>query len=307
MRTVLQRTELYQARAKAYGRSPEGERLPWRSSLASFAKRLRWHCHFIQKLESQPTLEFENMARAYDGLRENDFRTDYFEAWCRGETGYPMVDACMRSLHATGWINFRMRAMLMSFASYHLWLHWRPTSLFLARQFIDYEPGIHYSQAQMQSGTTGINSVRIYSPIKQVHDQDPTGLFIRQWVPELALVPDEYIAQPELMPVALQLKANCVIGQQYPEPIVEHKAAVQMARKNCFECAREPSQKQKPKRCFSGMGAGADRASDARVAARKPSCRRGEKHGEDPGRSSRRFATSWYGQASDGHSHRSLS
>ena len=216
--------------------------------------RLRWHCHFIQKLESQPTLEFENMARAYDGLRENDFRADYFEAWCRGETGYPMVDACMRSLHATGWINFRMRAMLMSFASYHLWLHWRPTSLFLARQFLDYEPGIHYSQAQMQSGTTGINSVRIYSPIKQVHDQDPTGLFIRQWVPELALVPDEYIAQPELMPVSLQLKANCVIGQQYPEPIVEHKSAVQMARKKLFRVRSRTESKAEAQKVFQRHG-----------------------------------------------------
>ena len=81
----------------------------------------------------------------------------------------------MRQLRATGWLNFRMRAMLVSFAAYHLWLHWREPGLFLARQFLDFEPGIHWSQMQMQSGTTGINTLRIYSPSKQARDQDPQG------------------------------------------------------------------------------------------------------------------------------------
>ena len=96
-----------------------------------------------------------------------------------------MVDACMRALTATGWLNFRMRAMVMSFASYHLWLHWRKPALHLANLFTDYEPGIHYSQVQMQSGTTGINSIRIYNPIKQGVDHDPDGVY-----PPLDLEPD---------------------------------------------------------------------------------------------------------------------
>lgn len=192
---------------------PKG-RGKWPSAMRSFAGRLRWHCHFIQKLEDQPNIEFFNMHQAYNNLRQDTFNEQFFTAWCEGKTGYPMVDACMRALKTTGWLNFRMRAMVMSFASYHLWLHWRRTSLYLATQFVDYEPGIHYSQAQMQSGTTGINSIRIYNPIKQGIDQDPNGEFIRKWVPELSEVPNNLIHKPW---------EGCVPG--YPKPIVDEATA----------------------------------------------------------------------------------
>ncbi len=202
----------------------------WFGSLQSFGGRLRWHCHFMQKLEDEPDIEFENMSRAYDGLREDHFNQGYFEAWCAGQTGYPMVDACMRALLRGGWINFRMRAMLVSFASYQLWLHWRPTSVYLARHFLDFEPGIHFSQFQMQSGVTGINTVRIYSPAKQVLDQDPRGVFIRKYVPELESVPDCWLAEPHRMPPLLQQSVGCVIGKDYPEPVVDYKLSTQQAK-----------------------------------------------------------------------------
>jgi deoxyribodipyrimidine photo-lyase len=202
----------------------------WFLSLSAFEARLRWHCHFIQKLETEPGLEFENVMRAFDGMRESQFNDDYFHAWCLGLTGYPMVDACMRALHRGGWINFRMRAMLISFASYQLWLHWRKPAMFLARHFLDFEPGIHFSQVQMQAGTTGINAIRIYSPIKQVLDQDPEGLFIKEYVPELATVPLEYLAEPHKMPFSLQQNVGCIIGTHYPEPIVDHTSAFKLAR-----------------------------------------------------------------------------
>ena len=212
----------------------------WAQSLSSFEGRLRWHCHFMQKFEDEPAIEFENMNRAYDGLRENEFREDRFEAWCRGETGYPMVDACMRALHQTGWINFRMRAMLVSFASYHLWLHWRQTAVFLARHFLDYEPGIHYSQFQMQSGVTGINTLRIYSPAKQVLDQDPEGEFLRRFCPELEGVPKVYLAEPHRMPASLQQHVGCRIGKDYPRPVVVHREAYAMARQRMGEVRKRP-------------------------------------------------------------------
>ncbi len=165
------------------------EEKQWRASLRAFDARLHWHCHFMQKLEDEPRIERENFVRAFDGMRENDFREDLFQAWCEARTGYPFVDACMNFLRHHGWINFRMRAMLVSFASYHLWLHWRQPALHLARLFTDYEPGIHYSQFQMQSATTGINAIRIYNPAKQALDQDPNGEFVRRWSPDSPSVP----------------------------------------------------------------------------------------------------------------------
>lgn len=129
------------------------------------------------------------MHRGYDGLREQDFNLDYFQALKDARTGWPMVDACVAMLRETGWLNFRMRAMLVSVAAYPLWLHWRPVGEWLATQFLDYEPGIHWSQLQMQSGTTGINTTRVYNPIKQAQDHDPHGQFVKRWLPHIRHVP----------------------------------------------------------------------------------------------------------------------
>jgi deoxyribodipyrimidine photo-lyase len=204
--------------------APSEVRSSWPRSLQALESRLHWHCHFIQKLESEPAIEFQNVNRGYDGLRENDFDRGHFNAWASGQTGWPFVDACMRALIETGWINFRMRAMLMAVSSYHLWLHWREPALHLARLFTDYEPGIHFSQAQMQSGVTGINIPRIYNPIKQSLDQDPDGVFIRRYVPEIAALPNTWIHTPWLAPAALRESMN------YPAPRVDHIEAARIAK-----------------------------------------------------------------------------
>ena len=207
----------------------------WRRSLASFLSRLSWHDHFIQKLEDEPELEFRNPNRGFDGLREGEFNEVYFGAWKAGQTGYPLVDACMRSLKETGWLPFRMRAFIVSFASYHLWLHWRETGRYLGAQWLDFEPGIHWPQMHMQSGVTGINTVRIYSPRKQALDQDPEGVFIRRWVPELESLPDAYLAEPHVAPPLVQGMVGCVVGKDYPAPIVDPKEAYAEAKRRMGE------------------------------------------------------------------------
>jgi deoxyribodipyrimidine photo-lyase len=107
--------------------------------------------------------------------------------------------------------------------------------LHLARHFLDFEPGIHWSQLQMQSGTTGINTLRIYNPTKQALDQDPHGIFIRRWLPELDGVPDAYLHEPWTMPAGVQQAAGCRIGSDYPPPIVDHAAAVREAKRRLAE------------------------------------------------------------------------
>lgn len=225
------RAEVVAAAANASQPRERAELRAWQRSLKAVQSRLHWHCHFMQKLEDEPAIETCNMLRAADGLREHEISAERLAAWQTGRTGYPLVDACMRSLLVTGWLTFRMRALVVSFASYSLWLHWRPTGLYLARHFLDFEPGIHWSQLQMQSGTTGINTLRIYNPTKQAIDQDPRGIFIRRWLPELADVPVAHVHMPWTMPHDTQVAAGCVIGRDYPSPIVDHAAAVREAKR----------------------------------------------------------------------------
>ncbi|NNU80035.1 deoxyribodipyrimidine photolyase [Halovulum dunhuangense] len=221
---ALSGREAAQATA-ARQREVRGTREGWAGSLSSFQSRLAWRDHFMQKLEDEPRIETDCLHPAYEGLRPRTPDATRLSAWERAETGIPFVDACMRYLHHTGWLNFRMRSMLVAVASYHLWLDWRATGPHLARLFTDYEPGIHWSQMQMQSGTTGMNTVRIYNPVKQGLDQDPTGVFTRRWVPELAAVPDAHLQSPWTWE-----GAGSVLDRAYPAPVVDVAEAARHAR-----------------------------------------------------------------------------
>ena len=216
IRQIFYHTKRKQRRIKTNPRSAENR--GWSGSLSSFQSRLAWHCHFMQRLEAEATLDEQAMNPELDALLDRPFDETKFRAWSEGTTGWPFFDACMRSLIATGWINFRMRAMLQSVASYTLSLPWRASGAHLARQFLDYEPGIHWSQIQMQSGVTGINSVRAYSILKQSQDQDPEGEFIKRWVPELKDVPSEHIHEPWLMSDEEQKKPRASLVQIIQNP-----------------------------------------------------------------------------------------
>ncbi len=221
-----------------------------KSNFVNILSRLKWHCHFIQKFEVDCSYETKCINAGYE-LLERPLNTEYIDAWKNATTGFPLVDACMRCLAATGWINFRMRAMLVSFFCHHLFQDWRAGTYHLAQLFLDYEPGIHYTQFQMQAGTTGINTIRMYNPVKQSMDHDPQGIFIKKWLPQLSKVPISLIHEPFKMSLMEQEITGVIIGKDYPFPIVDIDQAGKVARKNIWGHKNNEIVKQENKRILA--------------------------------------------------------
>ena len=168
----------------------------------------------------------------YRGSIRWSYAEKAFERWTQGQTGFPLVDAGMRQLLREGWMHNRARLVVGSFLTKDLGIDWRWGERWFMRLLIDGDEANNNGNWQWIA-SVGVDPQpayrRIYNPARHMERFDADGDYVRRHVPELREVPDRYLAEPWEMPREVQEEAGCVIGSDYPKPMVDHKAARQEA------------------------------------------------------------------------------
>ncbi len=200
------------------------------ASADTFLNEIIWREFYQSILYHFPRVRRYSFREKYDALVWLNNRAD-FQAWCDGQTGYPVIDAAMRQLVSSGWMHNRARMIVASFLVKDLLIDWRWGERFFMQHLVDGDPAANNGGWQWTAGT-GTDAApyfRVFNPISQSEKFDPEGNYIRRWVPELAKVPTAFIHQPWTMPDSVQKKSGCQLGQDYPHPIVDHQMARQRA------------------------------------------------------------------------------
>jgi deoxyribodipyrimidine photo-lyase len=231
-----------QAVASALAAARRTDRETAQQGAQTWLNELIWREFFVHILYHFPQVRGSSFRPEYDRIVwEND--TGAFAAWCEGRTGYPVVDAAMRQLVETGWMHNRARMIVASFLVKDLLIDWRWGERFFMQHLVDGDPAANNGGWQWTAGT-GTDAApyfRIFNPVLQGKKHDPEGVFVRRWLPELSSVPIRYLHQPWTMPADVQRKAGCVIGQDYPAPIIDHAWARERTL-NAYAHAREAAQ-----------------------------------------------------------------
>jgi deoxyribodipyrimidine photo-lyase len=200
--------------------APEGNS---RESVETWLNELIWREFYVQILYHFPFARRHSFQERYRQIRWVNNEQE-FAAWCNGQTGVPVVDAAMRQLVETGWMHNRARMLAASYLVKDLLIDWRWGERWFMQHLIDGDPASNNGGWQWTAGT-GTDAApyfRIFNPVTQSLKFDPQGRYIRRWVPELANVPDEYVHQPWKMPESLRRGLGCVLGQDYPFPLIDH-------------------------------------------------------------------------------------